>query len=115
MDESIPVRHPADGHDDRGGAEGGRPTGAVEIPHIVRRGGPDKTVILFDYEPVRSHVVSVGLQTANVFCASNKSGKRYGDIQSNNAKQAAADPTEDGTTIPSQPFESKPARDVVFR
>jgi hypothetical protein len=52
---------------------------------------------------------------ANFFYASNKSGKRSEDIQSNNAKQAAEDPTEDGTAIPSQPFEPKLARDVAFR
>jgi hypothetical protein len=51
----------------------------------------------------------------NFFCASNKSGKRSGDIQSNNAKQAVADRTEDGAAIPPQPFEPKPARDAVFR
>src|ERR1700730_18181000 len=44
----------------------------------------------------------------NFFLALNKSGKRSGDIQSNNAKQAVADPTEGGAAIPSQPFEPKP-------
>jgi hypothetical protein len=50
----------------------------------------------------------------HTLCASGKSGKRSEDIQSNNAKQAAVDPTEDDAAIPSQPFEPKPARDVVF-
>ena len=51
----------------------------------------------------------------NFFCASNKSDKKSEDIQSNNTKQAAVDRTEDDAAIPSQPFEPKPARDVVFR
>jgi len=52
---------------------------------------------------------------ANFFCALDTSGKRSGDIQSNSAKQAAADQTEDGAAIPSQPFEPKPARAVAFQ
>ena len=50
----------------------------------------------------------------NFFCASNKSDKKSEDIQSNSAKQADAEPTVDGAAIPSQPFEPRPARDVVL-
>jgi hypothetical protein len=35
-------------------------------------------------------------------------------MQSNNVKRAVVDRTEDGAAIPSQPFEPKPPRDVVF-
>ena len=50
---------------------------------------------------------------ASFLRAPHKSGKKSGDIQSNNAQQAAADPTEDGAAIPSPPSAPKPARDVV--
>ena len=37
------------------------------------------------------------------------------DIQLNNARQAVSDRTEDGVTIPSQPFEAKAAHDALSR
>jgi hypothetical protein len=52
---------------------------------------------------------------ANFFSTPNRSGRRSGDIQSNNVWQAVADRPEDGAAIPVQPSEPKPARDAVFR
>jgi hypothetical protein len=71
-------------------------------------------LLLRHVELAKNNIRLVG-DVPSFFCASNKSGKRSGDIQSNNAKQAVADRTEDGAAIPPQPFEPKPARDAVFR
>ena len=81
-------------------------TGKV-IAKLVIKGRGDTSPTLGPFEDFKV--------TADFFRASNKSGKRFWDIQSNNAKQAAADPTEDGTAIPSQPSEPKLGRDVALR